>query len=291
MKKFFLPLLLTSIVLGILVPVGQHLKPALPVLLGSLMFFNFYSINVERKHFLRREILIYLLVVLVFFPGLVFIITKHLSFPFRVGLFLAAISPAAISGSIVVRMLEGNMELSVANTVIYNLLSPFSYTVLTKLYFHTSELNISAGTIIVKLLLLVFIPFLLSEFAKKVPKFARPLHAISSYMNFLFLFIVFISISASSRQLQTIPRYELLLLIAFVVIVAIVLYGSGLIFGQDIGSKKALAINMGQKNNSLCIWLALSNFDPLTAIPPTVYIIIHHLINSLLIFHFSRSKP
>lgn len=279
-----------TIILAILFPVGQHLKPFLPILLAVLLFFNFYSINFERKHFFQREILIYFLVVLVIFPGLVFIATKHISPHFRIGIFLTTITPAAISGSIVVRLLEGNMGISVANILLYNLLSPLSYSILTKLYFNKSELTIPAEQIIVKLLLLLFIPFLLAAFVKKIPQLTHPLRTISAYINFLFLLILFTAISSSSAQLRIIPGTELMLLIAYVFVIAVMLYASGFVFGKDAASKSALAVNMGQKNISLCIWLALANFGPLTTIPPTLYIIIHHLLNSLLILLSSRNK-
>jgi predicted Na+-dependent transporter len=73
-----------------------------------------------------------------------------------------------------------------------------------------------------------------------------------------------------------------------IVLIAAGLYTLGWVLGKSLESKKTLAITMGHKNISLCIWLALSNFDPLAAIPPTAYIITQHIFNSLLIFIFSR---
>jgi BASS family bile acid:Na+ symporter len=288
MKKLFLPLLFVAIVLGFILPGGQYLKPLLPWLLSTLLFFNFYVISFERKQIVQTGILLYFLIVLLVVPLLLFLATKSVSPSFRIGLFLTAITPSAISGPIVVTMLEGNFGLSIANTVVYNLFSPLSYTLLTKLYFNTSDLNVDFEQMILKLLVLICIPFGLALVAKRISRLTRPLQTIASYINILFLFIVFSAVSASSGRLQTISGTELLFVLLAVCLVVMALYLSGFLLGQDWESKKALAVSMGHKNNSLCIWLAVANFDPLAAIPPTVYIIVQHSVNALLILFFTR---
>lgn len=288
MSKYFLPTLFTAIALGILFPGGEALKPILPVLLGILLFFNFYTIDIRWAHFFRKEIALYALVVLGILPAIVVIVTKFLPTPFQLGIFLTTISPAAVSGSIVVGIIGGSLELSIANTVIFNLLAPFSYTILTNLYFDANDLQVSSGQIILNLILLIGIPFGLSMFCKRMASLNRPLHKLSAYTRILFIFIVFMAISASSRQLRHIPLHELASVIGVIFMVVAIFYASGLLLGKDDRTKRALAVNMGQKNNSLCIWLALSNFGPLAAIPATVYIIMQHIFNSLLIFHFAR---
>lgn len=290
MKRYFLPLLLATVVLAILFPIGEHLKPILPFLLATLLFFNFYSINFERENFYQWEILFYLLLVLLIMPGIVFVATRSFSFPFRVGIFLITITPAAISSPIVIRVLGGNMELAVANTVLYNLLAPLSYTVLTKVYFQQSGLHVPVKNILIKLCLLVGIPFVLALVIKRIPRLAPPLRKISAYINILFLLMVFTAISSSAGRIRAVPKSELLFVFLATLLIALSFYSGGLLLGRSQASKKALTVNMGQKNASLCIWLALSNFDPLTAIPAAVYIIIHHFLNSLLIFIFSRKK-
>ncbi|GAK57444.1 sodium Bile acid symporter family protein [Candidatus Vecturithrix granuli] len=288
MKRFFLPILFTIILLGILFPGGEALKPILPILLGTLLFFNFYNIDIRGKHFFRQEIVIYFVIVLGILPALVVMTTKFLPSPFQLGIFLTTISPAAVSGSIVVGMIGGSLELSIANTVIFNLLSPLSYTILTKLYFDTTELNVSSAQIIVNLVLMIGIPFGASLICKRLSSLSRPLRILSSYINILFVLIVFMAISSSSKQLRTIPIRELGSVIGMTVLIVAIFYTLGLLLGKDDRTKRALAVNMGQKNNSLCIWLALSSFGPLAAIPATVYIIIQHIFNSLLIFLFTR---
>ena len=288
MKKYFLPLLFTAIALGILFPEGRHFKPLLPFLLSTLLFFNFYHMKFEVHHFFQRGTLIYFLLILVLFPWLIFNLTHSFSGIFRIGIFLSAISPAAISGPVIVGLIKGSREISVANVIIFNLLAPFSYTTLMKLYFGTGDLNIPFGPLISKLLLMIFLPFILALLLKRSPRLKRPIQRISAYTNVFFLLMIYTAISSSSLQLRQVPSKELFWLIVVIFLITGSFYLAGFLFGGTLDGKKALAVNMGQKNCSLCIWLALANFGPLAAVPPTIYIITHHILNSSLIFYFNR---
>ncbi len=290
MKKYFLPLLFTAIALGILFPAGRHFKPIIPFLLSTLLFFNFYHMKFEVHHFFQRGTLIYFLLVLLLFPWLISTATRTLPEPFRIGIFLSGISPAAISGPVIVGFIKGSREISVANAIIFNLLAPFSYIVLMKLYFHTGDLNIPLWPLMSKLILMVFLPFVLSLTLKRSRRLDRPIQRISAYTGVFFLLMIYTAISSSSLPLRQVPGKDLLLLVGMIFLIAGSFYLSGFLFGGTLDAKKALAVNMGQKNCSLCIWLALANFGPLTAIPPTIYIITHHLLNSSLIFYFSRER-
>ena len=290
MKKYFLPLLFATIALGIIFPAGRHFKPTIPYLLAILMFFNFYHMKFEVQHFFQRGMLIYFLLVLLLAPWLVFMATKTFPELFRIGIFLSAISPAAISSPVIVGLINGSREIAVANVVIFNLLAPFSYTVLMKLYFHTADLNIPFWPLISKLLMLVFLPFIFSSLAKRSKRLRGPIQRMSVYANLILLLMIYTAISSSSLSLRQVPGQELVLLMGTIFLLSGSFYLSGLLLGGKLDAKKALAPNMGHKNCSLCIWLALANFDPLAAIPPTVYLITQHLFNSSLIFYFNRKR-
>ena len=290
MKKYFLPLLFAAIALGILFPAGRHVKPLIPYMLATLMFFNFYHMKFEVQHFFQRGMVIYFLLVLVVVPWVVFTATQTLPEPFRIGIFLSAISPAAISSPVIVGLIQGSREIAVANVVIFNLLAPFSYTVLMKLYFQTDDLNIPILPLMSKLLMLVFLPFILSFLAKRSKRLRNPIQRISAYANAILLLMIYTAISSSSLSLRQIPGKDLVLLMGTIFLLSGSFYLSGFLLGGMLDAKKALAPNMGHKNCSLCIWLALANFGPLAAIPPTVYLMTQHLFNSSLIFYFNREE-
>ncbi|PID58324.1 hypothetical protein CSB45_04455 [candidate division KSB3 bacterium] len=290
MKKYFLLLLFAAIMLGIIFPLGRHVKPSIPYLLATLMFFNFYHMKFAAQHFFQRGVPIYCLLVLFVFPWLIFTATKTFPAPFRIGMFLSAISPAAISGPVIVGLIRGSREIAVTNVVIFNLLAPFSYPILMKSYFQTNDLTIPFWPLISKLLMLVFLPFILSCLAKRSQGLNGLIQGFSGSSHAILLLIIYIAISSSSVSLRHIPARDLALLTITIVLLAGSFYLSGYLSGRGLDMKKALGSTLGHKNCSLCIWLALANFDPLAAIPPTVYMITQHLFNTLLICYFNRER-
>jgi predicted Na+-dependent transporter len=144
--------------------------------------------------------------------------------------------------------------------------------------------------LISKLLLLVFLPFILSSLAKRSKGLHAPIRRFSAYTNLILLLMIYTAISSSSLSLRQVPGKDLALLMGMIFLLSGSFYLSGLLLGGKLDAKKALAPNMGHKNCSLCIWLALANFGPLAAIPPTVYLMTQHLFNSSLIFYFNREE-
>lgn len=290
MKKLFIPLLFLTVVIALIFPHGSIFKFMIPYLLAILFFFNFYAIKFQFKSVLNLELLIYVVVVLIVTPPLVYFSSFKLDYDFRIGLFLIAVTPTAIASSIIIKFLKGNLEFSVTNIIVFNLISPITYTVLLKLFFSDSQFSISIYKIVSSLTIIVFIPFVLATIIKKISPTNRVLKKISDYTGFLFLVIVYLSVSSSALKLRTVEPAQLALLFAYVIGAALFLYLAGFLFGLSDDTKKTLAVSMGQKNTALCIWIALSNFSPLAAIPPTIYIIVHHTINTGIMLFFQQHE-
>lgn len=290
MKKIFIPLLFLTVVIALIFPKGSDYKFLIPYFLSLLFFFNFYAIKFEFKSVLNLELLIYVAVVLIVNPIIVYFSSFMLDYEFRIGLFLIAISPTAIASPIIIKYLKGNLEFSVTNIIVFNLLSPLSYTLLLKLFFRDSQFDISIYKIVSSLTIIVFIPFVLATVVKKITPQNRVLLKISHYAGFLFLATVYLSVSSSALELRAVEPAQLARLFAYVIGAALILYTAGFVFGKNVESKKTLAVSMGQKNTALCIWIALFNFSPLAAIPPTIYIIVHHSINTIVMLFFQQKE-
>lgn len=290
MKKLFIPSLLLAIILGLLLPYGAAAKNLIPYILGILLFFNFYSVSFTISDFLRKELLFYPLFVFLIVPAAVFFGTKALSPPFRTGLFLIALSPPAIAGIITTRFLKGDLKLTIITTVLYNLLAPLSYSLLTNVYFQSSGTAISMKKIFINLFLLMFIPFAAAGLLKKIEKVKPIIQKITGPASMLFPIAVYIAISYSSNRIKSLAPVELISVFAFTFLTSALLYTAGFLSGKTMEQRKALAVAMGQKNTALCIWVGLANFDPLTVIPATFYVIIHHSINTVLLLINGRSN-
>ncbi|OHD10130.1 MAG: hypothetical protein A2Z98_01370 [Spirochaetes bacterium GWB1_27_13] len=290
MKKTFIITILISIILGLIFPFGDKIKFLLPILLSILLFFNFYEVNFNLKDFLRLEMLYFLIFGLGVLPFIIFVSTFFLPQDFRLGLFLIAITPTAIGASVVVRLLGGNIPFTIANTVFYNFLSIISYPLLLNIYFNKVESSVPVKQIFFNLLTMILLPFIISTIFKRI-KIIKPFFSkVSKYINFLFIFIVFIAISSSAIYLRKTQFNILIIVILLTIVVAVLYFLTGFLLGKNIEYKKTLMSCLGQKNTGICIWIALSNFQPIVAISATLYIVIHHTINVILIYIFSRTN-
>ena len=232
----------------------------------------------------------YFFITLIIFPALIFLFTKNIETNLRVGFILIAITPVGITSSILVKVLEGDIELSLISIILFNIISIFSYPLIIKLLFNSQEIHIPISKTITNLFLLIFIPFVLSIIIKKIKKVTPTILFLSKYTNYLLSMIIFIAVSSSSGIIRKYSLKEISLIFAITFFIALSYFGLGLILGKNSKIKKTLSITLGQKNTGLCIWVSLTYFSPITVLPATVYIIIHHLLNSILILIFLRLK-
>ena len=202
---------------------------------------------------------------------------------------LIAIAPTAIGSSIIVRLVGGRVDISVFITIISNFLSIFYYPILLKLYFGNNGITISLLNIFTTLLLVIIVPFLFSLIIKQFSLIVYKLKVISNYVYTLFVVIVYIAISSARGGFKQKSFIELVTIFAITTLIAGVYYLSGFFLSKNLETKRVLC-QLWVKNTGLCIWIAISNFSPITAIPATIYVVVHHLINSLLLIKFKNKN-
>jgi bile acid:Na+ symporter, BASS family len=287
MNKIFISGIFLAIILGIVFPFGDKIKFLISILLAIILFFNFYEIDFKIKNFLKIELLIGMIAGIIILPLPVFFLSKSLLISFRIGLFLIAITPTAIGASIMVKMLNGDTVFSTAYTVFINFLSIIYFPLLLHIYFGNENVNIPFFNIFINLSQIIIIPFIISYIMKKIKFADNVLSKISKFINYLFLIVVYIAVSSSVLNIKNISLINLLFITFFTVLVAILYFTAGFILGRNFQLRKTLSSCMGQKNTGLCILVAITNFNPITSIPATVYIIVHHIINVLLIMIYN----
>lgn len=291
MSRIYLSIsIFIAIILGFIFNIPSNFKICIPIILAILMLFNFLKIEYRLKHFLKFELLFPLFFTLLILPFILYFITKPLALSMRLGLFLILITPSAIASPIVTKLINGNTEFSVANMLIYNFIAPLSYPLLLKLYFNSSGISISVVTIFIKLILIIFLPFLIAII---ISKFISVKKIILKFnvSNYLLVLLIFIIVSISSSKIKNSEFKSLFYIISFTAIIALVNYSIGFLIGKNLKMKKTIAVSLGQKNTGLCI-MAIANFDiaiyPFIYLPTIIYIIFHHLISAILILFYSK---
>jgi BASS family bile acid:Na+ symporter len=280
-----------AIVLGLVFPLDSQYKILIPILLAIILFFSFLKLEYKFSHFFRKELLYYFLIGLIIIPTVVFLFTKNLPTDLRMGLFLVSITPTAIGAPIIVDLIKGNRELIVSNVVLYNILSPLTYSLLLHLFFNESQLIIPTKLIFFKLATMIFIPFILALIVRKFSKLERKLTAASQYISPIsFILVIGIAVSSASLYLRELELINLLKISIFVLLLALFSFFIGSVLSKKLKIRKTLSVTFGHKNSTLTTWVALSNFAPPVVIPMILYIIFHHIINGVLIHKYANAK-
>ncbi|HOJ64520.1 MAG TPA: bile acid:sodium symporter [Spirochaetota bacterium] len=290
MRILFLLSIFTAIVIGLLFPVNNSFNFLIPIFLGTIILSNMIDINFRIRDFFRKEIIVFSIINYLILPLIVFLIILKIDPLLKAGLLLIAITPAAIGSSIIVKLINGDVKLSISLTVLSNLMAIFSYPFLLKIYLNGTNVAIPVFKILLNVIIVIIVPFFLSILLRRIEIIKKISHNSNRYLNFLVSLIIYISISQSSKILKEYEIKKLLFIIIFTIIIAFIYFLTGFLLSRKMDIKKAFSSSLGQKNTGLCIWIAISNFPPIVALPATIYIIIHHLINAFFILIFKENK-
>jgi BASS family bile acid:Na+ symporter len=288
--------LVSAIVAGLCIPSAEILRPALPFLLGSLLFFSFVKMDIRETlgSVLNRGMILFPVVVWGILPPLVLWLGRSMETDLRAGLFLIAVTPPALGAPVIVEILRGDRKTVLSNVVVFNLLSPFAFAGLLAVWMHSvngAAEQVPVWAILGKMVLLIGIPFLIALGIRQVRilKAASILAAPWAAPAGLVL-VVFTACASASRKIQELPFGTIAGVFGIVLALCLLLYGLGFLFGSTRPVRTALAIATGQKNTSLTVWIALSTFAPLAAVPAVLYIVCHHLVSAFLILAASFRK-
>jgi bile acid:Na+ symporter, BASS family len=285
------PGLLSAILLGFFIPGASVLKPALPWFLGALLYFSFIRLEFRLKEVLHGGLFLFPLMVWGILPPLIVLCGRTLSPEFFTGLFIVAVAPPALGAPVITELIHGDRKTALANTVLYNLLSPFAYAVLSAVWLSESGIRVPVPAILVNVFILVFVPLVLSLIARLSRTVVRVSCRLAPVFNPVGLMsIVFIAVATAALRIRAMPAGTILTVFGIVFTLSVVLYGSGFLFGRTFEKKKTYAVALGQKNTSLAVWIAVGTFSPLAAVPAVLYIVSHHLLASLMILVFRGRK-
>jgi bile acid:Na+ symporter, BASS family len=284
-----LSLLLTMLV-GVFFPQAHIYSFLIQHLLMVMLFFAFLDIDLKPRSSQKGVFWILLANVSIAFG------VYGLLAPFNIQLalagFLTAIAPTAISSPVIVGFVEGDMEYIIASVILTNvavaLIVPLALPTLTG-----TAMQISIADVLQSVVIVMFIPLLLAQMAKKLPtagqKFLRKGKSLSLPLWLLTLFIVSAKASDFLRNENTASLGTLGIIAGISLVICILNFGIGVLLGGHSHWKES-GQALGQKNLSFTIWIALTFVNPLVAMGPMFYIIYHHIYNSWLIYHFEKTR-
>ena len=291
LKKHFLSLgLVLAIVCALILPVpGIWMKThgfvpvfVIIIFLISGWLFNFRDANLNHKFGLSLGLAIFISLFLGPFAGMGAVELFGLKVMTGLGLIVMCCGPVTLSSATVITgVAGGNSIWALFITIAMNLVSIFTIPLMLKLALESAEgVDISAGKLLVKLILLVLLPFLCGIIARKLSKLKSP--PFIGYIPSTCVILTVYAASAASRELfykSSISEILILILAAFSIhaILMIIAWTGGKLIRLEIPELKALLFVSSQKTLPIAISvLAVLCDKPGAAIIPCI------------LFHFTQ---
>jgi bile acid:Na+ symporter, BASS family len=278
-----------AILLGFLLPPVPGIAQSLPYILSLILFFSFAKIDINPRSFLKKELLVYPPLIYLFFPAVLFFVTRSLDADLRMGLILIAVTPTAISSPVVADLINSDRALNIAGVVLTNLLAPLVYSAVMIVLFSSRGVSVPVLAVIRDIALVIIVPMVMSALIKKNNAAHSLMSRAGHYFNApAFPVVIFAAVGSAAAKLKTYAWGDLAVIGALTMALSLLLFVSGALLVNK-KSRGAMALVFGHKNTALAVWVGLSNFNPGVTVPVVIYIICHHIINSLLILKAGRS--
>ena len=234
-----------------------------------------------------------------FMPALAFSFAKLLNFDshFAIGLLLVGCAPGGVTSNVITYISKANLALSIAMTFFSTALAPIMLP-FTMWVYASQWLEINTYQLFLSTFQIVLLPLVIGISIKKLSKLeSKRFETFASITSILLVaLIIHAMVAVNIEKILTINNFASLLLVLFI---AVVLHNfSGYLCGfytaQKLGLEakdiRAICIEVGIQNSGLASVLALSHFNPLTAVPTVLSGMWHAFSGSLLASYFSK-KP
>lgn len=267
-EKHFWIVLLAGLVFGLFPPVEVNAPPFVPkLLLGMMLFMAFLKIdalevieNMKNFRLMSWITFVYMLAV----PLVFYFAARIFDHEFAIAMLLLTAMPAGVATPVLTDIARGNIPLSMSLAILTQLVAPFSVPLLFWLL-NISSVNINELLILKDIAILVFVPMIVSQFAKRflLRTVERSQKFFTSF-NVLILFsFIFITISSQREIILGNPAGVIWkLAVLYLVFIILHFIGYMAVPRESRESRIAVAIGSAYMNNGLAIVLAVSYFSP-----------------------------
>jgi BASS family bile acid:Na+ symporter len=206
--------------------------------------------------------------------------------------FMTAIAPTAIAAPVIIGFIQREVAYVVTAVMLTNIASAVIVPIALPSLLGAA-VKISVWEVLRPVLLVMFVPLILSRLAARLPRAAQDIIRKGKTVSFPLWLVNLFLISANASDFlrngntDSVSRLALIALVSL--IICIVNFGTGALLGGRSHWQEA-SQSLGQKNLSFVIWIALTFINPLVAMGPTFYILYHHAYNSWSIYQFEKRR-
>ena len=295
-KTFALWVLLFAFLAFVSPEAFLEIRGYIPYLLGIVMFgmgitltFNDFSEVVKHP----KSVIVGVVGQFVIMPAIAFALAKLFALPtdLAIGVILVGACPGGTSSNVMTYLAKGNTALSVACTTISTLLAPL----LTPVIFYvlaSQWIDIDASAMFASVLKMVLFPIFLGLVIRALLK--KQMAQISQTMPLVSVIAIVLILAAVVAGSKDKIIDSGLLIFGVVVLHNCLGYLVGFIAAKALRlnnyDSKAIAIEVGMQNSGLGAALATAHFNPIAAVPSSVFSFWHNVSGPILANYFSTLK-
>ncbi|MFC1561916.1 hypothetical protein ACFL6I_19735 [candidate division KSB1 bacterium] len=293
MKNILYIIIALGLFTGFIFSELDFFRPAVPYLIGLLLFLNFLEFQPKWERLFRMELLITLFLSALFMPLLVYyVLSRGMIIEYRIGLFFTAIAPSGIMMLVLSRFVpQKDYNLIISNFLATQFGVIIYLPLMTELVLGAS-VSINVSYLFFQTAALVLVPFTASSLARNfttADRFDSLRVAGSKIIPVLVYSIISVSVSGAAQEIQWNP--DLIKISILVFLIYTIQGGLGYIGGFAFNSRSirnSLTLAASSRNIQLVLGLALINFPPLTVVPMVIGIIFHHITNAMWLWLFRK---
>ncbi len=279
----------TAIIFGSIFNFGHAYTFLIRYNLMVMLFFAFLGIQVNWRLFNATHFKI--LAINICLPLFLYTIIQPFSANLALIAFVVTIVPTAAAAPVIAQLLRTNVGVVtvsvILSTPIIALLLPLLLT-----YFLKIAGDISLANLVYPVLSLVFLPLITSQIIRNgLPKFKQVITQFEFLSFPLFLANIIIACGNASyfvQNNQEIIGGQLLGILVLVIFLCILQFQIGAFVGKK-NNRLVYSLALGRKNTMIGLWMALTYFNPVVALGPIFYIILHNIYNSYQIWRLERT--
>ncbi len=294
-SRWFVAFVLLAAVVGMLLPAQTEvLAPAVPYLLGLIMFGMGLTLRLSDFAVVGRHPQAFAAGVLAQFVvmpcvGWVLGAGLGLSPELAVGMILVGAAPGGTASNVVVYLAKGDVALSVAMTSASTLLAPL-LTPLIVLALAGSTLPVNPGELFLSIVAIVLVPVVLGVLARAfVPRAVEAALPVLPCVSVVGIAVVVAAVVGGSAD--AVLSSGLLVLLAVVLHNSFGLllgYGAARLVGLPESARRAISVEVGMQNSGLAASLATTHFTAVAALPAAVFSLWHNISGALVASYWAR---
>lgn len=232
-----------------------------------MLFLVFLKTNImhvitKMQNYRLIGIIIFLNMIVI--PLLFFLIINSFNHYIAIGILLLTSMPAAVASTALTDIVKGNIELSLSIVITTSIVAPVTVPLLFW-FIQINELSVNPSLLFKDLALLMLIPMVTSQVAKKyIPRTIEKKSYLFTSVNIIILSLMVYTVMGSQREVILNDFIKILWQTFFLYLVFILLHVLGYFMGYTEDNKGKIAITIGSayRNNGMAIVLAALYFEP-----------------------------